>query len=171
MKRGALILSGLLFLLSSVSADLAAQGMMGEGHMRGRGPGFGRGPHGGPGMGPGRGEGMCFGDRDQMREELKITDKQIDLISGINKKFHDRLIVFRDRIRPKKEELRRLLLRDKLDLKNIRKLLKEISGLEVEIRMIRIVQRSEIEKVLTPEQRERMRRERRTHRGRWKDDR
>ncbi len=163
MKRGALILSALLFLISSVSADLAAQGMMGEGHMRGRGPGFGRGPHEGPGM--------CFGDRDHMRKELNITDKQIDLISGINKKYHDKLIVFRDRIHPMKEELRRLLLRDKLDLKNIRKLLKEIADLEVEIRMIRIVQRSEIEKVLTPEQRDSMRQERRMHRGRWKDDR
>ncbi len=177
MKKGVLLFTALFFLFSFTAAELAAQemGERGPGFERGphRGPGrgHGMGPHRGPGMGPGRDRGMCFGDREHMRENLNMTDKQIDLISGINAKYRDRLIVFRDRIRPKKIELRRLLLREKLDLKSIRKLLKEIADIEVEIRMIRIVQRNEIENVLTPSQRERMRRERRMHRGPGRHDR
>jgi Spy/CpxP family protein refolding chaperone len=165
MKRGALLFTALLFLFSIPTAELAAQ------EMRGRGHGFRKGSHRGQGRGPGMDRGMCFGDRDHMRENLNITDRQINLISSINEKFRGRLIVFRDRLHPKKNELRKLLLRDTLDLKSIKKLLKEIADIEVEIRMIRIVQRKEIEKVLTPSQREKMRRERRMHRGPGKHDR
>jgi Spy/CpxP family protein refolding chaperone len=172
MIRGVIPCIAFLFLFLFSVTELTAEGMRG---MKGRGPGFERGPHRGPhrgpGMGHGFGRGMCFGDRDRVREELNISDKQIDLICSINEKYHDKLIIFRDRIRPKKNALRKLLLRDRLDLKGIRKLLKEIADIEVEIRMIRIVQRNEIENVLTPAQRERMRRERRMHRGPGRHDR
>lgn len=169
MKRGTFIFTALLFLLSFTTAELTAEEMWDGGHRRGRDHNMG--PHRGPGMGPGIGRGMCFGDRDHMREILKITDKQISLISSINEKYRDRLIVFRDRLHPKKRELRKLLLRDKLRMESIKKLLKEIADIEVEIRMIRIIQRNEIEKVLTPSQREQMRRERRMRRGPGKYDR
>jgi Spy/CpxP family protein refolding chaperone len=139
------------------SSDLLSQGMrrkmMGEGHMRGMGPGS----H--------MGNGQCFGDRDHMKNDLKLTDEQIKIIGKINWKYRDKLILLKDNILPKKLELKKLLLKKKLDYTRIKNVLREIAGIEVEIRLLRIIQRSEIEKIFTPSQLKRLREERMHHHG------
>ncbi len=141
--------SVLLLILVSPK-DSAAQMHRGEGMMRG-------------GMME-RGKERCFGDRKFMRNTLNLNDGQIEQISMINDRYKGILIEFRDRLQPKKEELRGVLLTEIPDLDKVRIYLKEISEIEVELRIIKIKQSLEIEKIFTPDQRERMRKERRMNR-------
>jgi Spy/CpxP family protein refolding chaperone len=146
MKKTALIAT-LFFILSLITADLSAQ-MRGQGrrmHMDG----------------DYRHHGMCYGDPQHMRVNLKLTDKQIEQIGKINLKFRNILIEYRERITPKREMLRKLMVSEKINFNDVRALLREISDIEIEMRLIKIKHRWEIEKVLTKAQRERLRQERR----------
>lgn len=111
---------------------------------------------------------VCFGDHEYLRERLNITDKQIEKISEINKKYMQELMQYKEKIEPQKIKLKSLLLSENIDLQDIRSTLKKISNLKVEIRFLRIKQRLEIEKILTPSQRERLRNERIERRDRRK---
>ncbi len=109
-------------------------------------------------------EGICFGDESYLKERLSLSDKQISSIGRINAAYKKALWDFQEKIQPKRLALRKLLLVEEIDLQRVRSLLKEIADLEVEIRMLRIQHRLDIEKVLTKEQRDRLRRERRMKR-------
>jgi len=109
-------------------------------------------------------EGIYFGDEAYLKERLNLTDKQIDSIARINAAYKKALWDFREKIHPKRRALRKLLLVEEIDLQRVRSLLKEIADLEVEIRLLRIRHRLDIEKVLTNEQRMQLRRERRMKR-------
>ena len=128
------------------------RGMMGRG-MMGRGM-----------MGKGMMGGRCYGDRDNMKRNLKLTEKQIIKIGQINGKYKTKLINFRDKLFPKKQKLRGFLLNKKVNFDKLKLLLKDISDIEIEIRMIKIMQRLEIEKVLTLNQKTNLRNERRLDR-------
>jgi Spy/CpxP family protein refolding chaperone len=143
-----------------------------RGGMRGYGRGEGRGCEEGRGMGPGEGRGMgprhFFGDPARMQEELGLTDEQVNKISAINLEHRKQMLTMREQIDPKRTHLRKLLLEENVDLGQVRQLLKEIADLQVEVRMLRIRHRMEIEKVLTTEQRSKLRAEResmRMHHG------
>lgn len=104
---------------------------------------------------------MCYGEPEYLKEKLRLTDEQINRIGKINKDYRIKFLKFREKISPKKIRLRRLLLKNNVNINEIRELLKETSAIEVEIRLLRIEQRLSIEKILTPEQRERLRNENR----------
>lgn len=146
MKKTALIAT-LFFIVSLITVDLSAQmrGRRGRMHMDG----------------DYRHHGMCYGDPQHMRVNLKLTDKQIGQIGKINLKFRNMLIEYRERITPKREMLRRLMVSEKINFNDVRTLLREISDIELEMRLIKIKHRWEIERVLTKVQRERLRQERR----------
>ncbi len=59
-----------------------------------------------------------------------------------------------------RDSLKALLLEENVDLGQVRRALKEIADLQVEVRMLRITHRIEIEKVLTADQRAKLRSER-----------
>lgn len=155
MKK-AIISAIFIFSCMILSENIMAQGRgMGPGMMR---DGFDEGP-------PPMKDRPFFGDPDQMKEKLKLSDSQIEAISNINEKMKDEFKKFRGEIRPKMQKLRRLIIKDDVKIDEARALLKEISEIEIEIRLLKIKHRLEIEKVLTPEQKSKMKKEvRKRHR-------
>jgi Spy/CpxP family protein refolding chaperone len=149
MKRNAFIVSLAIFSLL-IAGDIHSQPAgYGDGMGRGRGP-------------MRRGDGpMCFGSQEQMKEVLKLSDKQIELIGRINKEFRNSMIRLHEKMKPMQLRLKELLLSDSINYDDIRALLIKISVVEVDMRMLRIKQRNEIEKVLTKEQKDRLKSERR----------
>lgn len=118
-----------------------------------------RGPMGGPGP-----HGPFFGDPELMKKKLGLSDEQVRKISGINQTYKNKLEGYHDKIDPKFARLRVLLLEDKVNLKEVRSVMKEISDIDLEIRMLGISHRLDIEKVLTKEQKDKLRNERRNMR-------
>lgn len=141
------LIATLFFMLSLITVDLSAQMREQRGRMHMDGDY--------------RHHGMCYGDPQHMRVNLKLTDKQIEQIGKINLKYRNILIEYRERITPKREMLRKLMVSEKINFNDVRTLLREISDIEVEMRLIKIKHRWEIERVLTNAQRERLRQERR----------
>jgi Spy/CpxP family protein refolding chaperone len=146
MRKRTLMVT-LIVVISLITANLSAQ-MRDRGRMMHRDGDF-RHHHG-----------MCYGDPQHMRMNLKLTDKQIEQIGKINLKFRNILIEYRERLVPKRNMLRKFLLSDKINFNDVRTLLREISDIEIEMRIIKIKHRLEIEKVLTKTQRDRLRKER-----------
>lgn len=97
-----------------------------------------------------------IGSPEAMKEKLGLSDEQIYKISEINIDYKKRYLEYREKIAPKKARLRRMLLEENVDLQGVRSLLKEISDLRLEVKMLRIKQRLDIEKILTPSQRTRV---------------
>ena len=156
MRKLSFILS-FIIAISFAAEDLYAKPMRrGEGMHRGHG----RARHGD----------ICFGNKTYMKDTLKLTDKQIEDIGKINNKYMIKLLKIREELEPYKLKMRRLLLSNNVDLKEVRLILEKIADLGVEIRFTRIKQRLEIEKILTPEQRERLRREKRSRRKKYDRD-
>ena len=92
-----------------------------------------------------------------MKEKIGLSDKQIEIIGEINLKYQKLQLENREELQPQRIKLKRLLLEKKIDLKKIERVLREISNVEVQIRLNRIKHRTEIEKVLTDTQRKKLR--------------
>lgn len=99
-----------------------------------------------------------FGDVKFMKEKLGLSENQISKIEKINLKYRKLFLVYREKLSPKPIKLRLLLLEEKVDLKKVRLLLKEIANLQVEVRMLRIKHRLDLEKILTRDQRKKLKR-------------
>lgn len=144
MKR--LFITASLLAIISFGNDIYAQGMgMGPGMMR---EGF-DGGH------PMR-ERHFFGDPEELKESLDLSDSQIEAISTINEKMRTEFKKYKKEIRPKLEKLRKLIMKEDVKVDEVRTILKQISEIEVEIRLLKIKHRLELEKVLTPEQKSKM---------------
>lgn len=100
-----------------------------------------------------------FGDEDLMRDQLGLSEKQVQAIISINRKMRERLFALGEQIRPLKRELHRLLSKENVSMQDARRQLEKISKLEIEIRILRIEHRLQIAKILTKEQRQKLRRE------------
>lgn len=103
---------------------------------------------------------MHFNDPEYLKEELGLSDSQIDAVGRINRAHHTRMVALNNQLKPKTRELRRLLGTDPVDLNAVKNILREIGLVEADIRFERISHHMDIEKILTPEQREKLRRER-----------
>ncbi len=99
---------------------------------------------------------MPFGNPQMMKERLGLTDQQVVEIGKINTRHEKTMLDYREKLAPKKIQLKRLLLEDNVDLKKVRGVLEDISKIQVDLHMLRIQHRLEIEKVLTEEQRAKM---------------
>ena len=109
--------------------------------------------------------GDFYGNTDYLKKSLGLDDAQIKQISLINSRYRKELEVFRKKLRPKKFQLREILLLDRVEYRALKQLLHEISDIETELRFLRIKHRLDIEKILTPEQKTKLRQEkRRKHR-------
>jgi Spy/CpxP family protein refolding chaperone len=137
------IIASFIIAVSLVTvSDLIArpgEGMMGgmEGH--------------GPGQGHGHGKNI-FSDLDFLRNTLKFSEDQISKIEKINSEHKTEMTKYRSQIEPKKDELRNLILDKNINFNKIRSKLKEISEIDVEIRILFIKHRIDIENIMTPEQ-------------------
>ncbi len=110
--------------------------------------------------------GMCFGDDNYMRGTLNFSNTQIESISKINKDFGNKLYLLRKKLRPLNQSLIDHLLSSNIDLKKVREILTEISGIEIEIRMTKIEHRMAIENIFTPDQQKMLNQEKRWMRNR-----
>ncbi len=125
----------------------------------GRGPGRGDCPRDGKMRGAMKGDMPCgplFGNPARFQKELGLSDDQIKKIAEINKQHRQKMLDYREKMAPKNIQMKKLLLEDQVDLAKVRALLKEVSDYRVELHMLRIQHRLDIEKVLTTEQRAKM---------------
>ena len=105
--------------------------------------------------------GRNFCGPEFMRERLSLNEGQINRIEELNRKFDRESSVLFKQIRPEKERLKNILTSgDSPDMSEVRKTLEKISGLNVELQMIRIRQGAEIDSILTQQQKETLRGER-----------
>ena len=154
------ILTGGLLLAALIATPaFARMGMYGDdcdgpgGKGRGKGPGMER--HHGPMEGP-----MMFGNVERMQERLGLSDDQVKKISAINMKFRKEHLSIDEKMEPKRLEMREVLRADTVDLKKAEALLRENSEFHVQKQLLMIRHRIEIEQVLTPEQKKKLREER-----------
>jgi Spy/CpxP family protein refolding chaperone len=145
MKRKVIITIIALTLIALGTGEIDAQRSRGRDDRRG--PGEHRYMRERPGS-----RGMFFGDPERMKQELGLSDQQIETIGKINLEYKKRFLEYREKLEPKWISLKKLLLEDEVNLKSVRSLLMEIAEIRVDIRMLRIEQRLDIEKVLTASQ-------------------
>lgn len=131
--------------------------------MPGPGPGF---MDNGPGM-PGRHHmqgnrfGRNFCSPDFMKEKLNLSSEQIARIEDLNTKFDKETSVLFEQLKPEKERLKVILSEsDKPDMNEVKKTLERMSSLNVELQLLRIRQGCDIDRILTEEQQNTLRRER-----------
>ncbi len=112
-------------------------------------------------------KGIFFGDPEAMKEKLGLSEDQVEKIGSINLKYKKEFLKIKEKLAPKEIKLKSMLLEDNVDLKKVRSQLKDMAGLKVELRMLRIMQRLDIEKILTSKQKAKLRNSRmgREHRG------
>lgn len=132
---------------------------MGPGR-RGMGPGNRMGPHHRRGR-------RLWGNPEALKDRFNLRNKQIQRIKAINKKYHDKHSIARDKMYKLRRNLRAIILSNKIDTKKLKVALNRIGSVEADIRFYKIMHRYEIEKVLTLKQRRMVREQRRRHfRGR-----
>ena len=119
---------------------------------------------GGHRHGPRHGKNI-FSDLDYLRNTLKFSEEQITKIEKINSDHKTEMTKYRSQIEPKKEELRNLILDKNINFEKIRSKLKEISEIDVEIRILFIKHRIDIENIMTPDQKKMMRKGRMGRKG------
>ncbi len=110
-------------------------------------------------FGPGMGHRFCT--PDFMKETLNLDDGQIGKINILNETFEKEYGKLTDAIAPDREKLRVLLKQDDPDMKEVRRILEKIGKVNVEIQLLRIKQGRAISLILTPEQMDKLRHERR----------
>lgn len=104
--------------------------------------------------------GLVFGNVDTVRERFALSEKQLDEISKINEKHKKEHLKWLQKISPIEIELEGLLMEPNVDLVKIRKLLVEIGKYSAEIRINQISHRLAIEKVLTQDQKSKIKEQR-----------
>jgi|GEM_PF-735318 len=113
----------------------------------------------GPGGHMGPYHGLCYGDPKFLREELNLSSEQIGKVAEINDRFRKERDMYYKEMMPGKEELKKLLLAGTINYDEVRKTLKQISDIEIELRILQIKHRLELQKVLTPEQLDKLKNE------------
>ncbi len=110
------------------------------------------------------GPSMFFGNPSAMKQSLGLTDAQISRVEAVNLDHRKQLLEYKEKIGPKETHVKRLLLEDNPNLSAVRSTLREISDLRIEVQMLKITHRLEIEKVLTAEQKTKLKAIRSQHR-------
>jgi Spy/CpxP family protein refolding chaperone len=131
-------------------------GMMGggPGYGAGRGYGPGGGYGAGGGFGPGRGGGYGPGG---MLESLNLTDEQSEKIQAIQEENRQKNWAVMGQMRSEMFKLRRMYNADKLDAGALAEQQKKVDELRRQMFKSRVESHSQVEAVLTPEQRKQFR--------------
>jgi len=136
------------YALALVAITLPAFAQMGPGPDDREGP---------PRMHDGEKEhGMIF-NPERLKKKLDLSDDQVAKIEDINKKYFTAHKGINDRIKPKADDLKKLLKEDAIDINKVRSLINDIATLQAESRVLMIQQYIEFESVLTPEQKQKAR--------------
>lgn len=97
-------------------------------------------------------KGPIFGDVQRLKQELGLSDAQVDKIVEINNQYEKRMLDIREKLAPKMVQLKKLLLEDEVDINAVRAKLKEIGDLRIELHILRIQHVMDIEKQLSKDQ-------------------
>lgn len=161
----------IIIILSVIIAILVTFNiLMFKGH---RNPPFMYGPAGGPefldedpGMRgrhnmPGNRFGKNFCGPDFMKEKLNLNSDQIIRIEELNRRFREENeAIFRE-MKPHKDILRKTLQKgESPDMEEVRRTLEKMASLNVQLQLLRIKQGSEIDSILSPEQKKTLQDER-----------
>ena len=106
--------------------------------------------------------GRYFCEPEFMKEKLSLNQNQIDKISELNKKFDTGFSGYIKLIDPERKKLKDMLDNNTSDMAAVKEQLKKIEAVNVEIHLLRIKQGKEISEILTPEQMNLLREERKT---------
>ena len=172
LKKGYLVMTVIILSGFLIVSDVFAQERINEHDAmiayNDKGQGYRPGRHGrrfGPPGRHGRGRhSLLFGNRKFLKERLNLSESQLDKMSKINIRYKKRHLSLREKLAPLKIRLRRMLLEDRINFRDIRSQLKKISNIKIEIKILRIRHRLAIEKILTPKQRRILKDERIRHR-------
>lgn len=105
--------------------------------------------------------GRNFCTPDFMKEKLNLSSEQIARIEELNSKFDNETTALFARINPEREKLRNILRdNDRPDMNEVKRTLEKISSLNVKLQLLRIEQGCDIDRILTAEQQNTLRRER-----------
>ncbi|MCX8124185.1 MAG: periplasmic heavy metal sensor [Spirochaetes bacterium] len=102
-------------------------------------------------------KGPIFGDVQRLKQELGLSDAQVDKIVEINTQYEKRMLDIKEKLAPKMVQLKKLLLEDEVDINAVRAKLKEIGDLRIELHLLRIQHVMDIEKQLNKEQLKKLR--------------
>lgn len=133
---------------------------MGPGMMGGYGPGYGMGPGmmGGYGPGSGMGPGMMGGYGPGFGYGMDLTDEQRDKIAEIRQELADKHWELMGKMHRQGGPMYQAFGAGPLDEKAARKAFEEMAAAQKQMFELSLQARKRIETVLTPEQREQMRR-------------
>ncbi len=112
----------------------------------------------------------------RMKKDLDLTEEQVTKIKAIQQKYHVKQEAIREKMEPLHKELMKTMMSDSPNRATFESLLRKLSDLRIQGRLIEFDQRQEIMAVLTAEQRaewiERMEKHRKKFmKKRRKDDR
>lgn len=92
--------------------------------------------------------GREFCNPEFMRNKLSLDEKEIKALEELNIKFDEEYKKYNRELRPLRDKLREILGNPDPDMKEVREILKKISAIELEIRILRISQGAEISKII-----------------------
>jgi len=104
--------------------------------------------------------GRSFCEPEFMEKKLSLNQSQKDRITELNRKFDSEFSAYAGLIDPERKKLKEMLDNNTADMNAVKDQLKKIENLNVEIHMLRIRQGKEISEILTPEQMNTLRNER-----------
>ncbi len=105
--------------------------------------------------------GRDFCNPEFMRNRLELTEQQIEAVEKLNIRFDNEYSLFNKELRPLQDKLREILKDPNPDMNLVRETMKQISDLELEIRILRISQGAEISKIIPTDKMEVLHHERR----------
>jgi Spy/CpxP family protein refolding chaperone len=105
--------------------------------------------------------GRDFCNPEFMRSRLALDENEIRAVEKLNIRFDEEYRQYNDQLRPLRDKLREILRNPDPDMKEVRKTLKQMSDIELEIRILRISQGAEISRIIPPDKMEMLHHERR----------
>lgn len=106
---------------------------------------------------------------EKMKSQLELSDEQFEKIKAIGAKYNERRSQMKAQLREARSGVRALMQADTLDRERIRAGLERNAKLRVDLGMLRVDQRIEMERVLTPGQKEMLRKKMKERRLKNKD--
>ncbi len=96
--------------------------------------------------------GKHFCHPEFLRNDLKLSEEKISQIEELNRNYRENYKKQAKILRSQKRKLKKLLREPEPNMKKIRNILEQNSKIHIELKMLRIKQGIEINKILTPHQ-------------------
>ncbi len=94
---------------------------------------------------------------ERTKHLLELTDEQVEKIEEVDLRYSKMKEPYWERLKPLRLKLRENILKDKLDEEKMRKILEKMDGERRELRILFFKQKIEMEKMLSPEQKKKLR--------------